>query len=176
MILYKAGQTTSSESVNRVQGGGQVVPNRVVAHPQPAVSEETTIDDPKQNVASEQVEDDNKIMINDYLYFDTECGMFLPTDTAQDILYRQKNIICSYSGCNEWCHDFFCQLLDLYSGTSKYNHSLGTVVHKLQLEETYKAGHQEEVIAWVKKNKDERRFDSAAAALAYIIKDIPAIQ
>lgn len=166
---------------------GQPTPKRVQAVIKPTEPVSTVVTgsamQPAVNTAlpqtapTEAVQEDTSIIpINEYLYFDTICGKFCCTELTQSILYSQKQIICSYSGCQDWCHDFFCQLLDLYSGSSKYNYALGTVVHKLQLEESYKAGHSEEVINWVKRNKDERRFDSAAAALAYIIKDVPAIQ
>lgn len=68
---------------------------------------------------------------------------------------------------------FFCELLDLYSGGSKYNYALGTVVHKDDLEEAYKSNHKTEVINWVNRHKDEVWFCKAAAMLTNIINDVP---
>ena len=113
------------------------------------------------------------IYINDYLSFDTTDGWFNLSDTAQEILYRKKGVICSYSGCTEWGHMFFCELLNLYSGQSIYNFALGTTDFKDEIEKLYKAGHGQEVIDWVKRKKDEVWFCKAAAMLVNIIKDLP---
>ena len=113
------------------------------------------------------------IYINDYLYFDAEYGYFNLSDKAKEILYRQKEVICSYSGCNEWGHNFFCELIDLYSGSSQYNYALGTVVHAYQIKEMYRNGHKDEVINWVNKHKNDMCFSMAAAMLANIINDVP---
>ena len=64
------------------------------------------------------------IDINYYISFDPEYGKFTLSKPAQEILYRKKQVICSYSGCVEWGHNFFCELLDLYSGNSQYNYAL----------------------------------------------------
>ena len=117
----------------------------------------------------------DSIYINDYLSFNPEYGMFEVSLKAQEILYRQKQVICSYSGCVEWGHKFFCELLDLYSGDSQYNYALGTVVHKDQIEKLYKDGKQDRVIDWVERHKDDYWFAKAAAMLAEIIKDVPEV-
>ena len=113
------------------------------------------------------------IEINSYLSFDPEYGRFKLTNEASEILYRKKQVICSYSGCDDWCHNFFCELIDLYSGSSQYNYSLGSVVHKVQIDKMYAAGHKEEVINWIKRHKDDRWFVKAATMLANIIEDVP---
>ncbi len=118
----------------------------------------------------------DNIYINDYIGFNPDSGWFELSTMAQDILYRQKQVICSYSGSTEWGHNFFCELLDLYSGGSKYNYALGMVVHKDDLEEAYKSGHKQEVVDWVNRHKDDIWFCQAAAMLANIIRDVPEIK
>ena len=119
---------------------------------------------------------DKMIYINDYISFDTENGWFILSREAQEILYRQKHLICSYSGCVEWGYNFFCELLDLYSGGSQYNFALGTVIHKYELEEAYKAGHVKEVIDWVNRKKEQEWFKKAADMLVKIIDDVPEME
>lgn len=117
----------------------------------------------------------DSIYINDYLSFDPDDGWFKLSAKAQEILYRQKQVICSYSGCVEWGHNFFCELLDLYSGDSQYNYALGTVVHKDQIEKLYKDGKKDGVINWVERHKDDYWFSKAAIMLANIINDVPEV-
>lgn len=117
--------------------------------------------------------DDGMIYINDYISFDTEDGWFKLSDMAQNILYREKEVICSYSGSVEWGHMFFCELLNLYSGGSPYNYALGTTDHAKDIERAYKNGHKKEVIDWLERNKNAMWFCKAAAMLATIIKDLP---
>lgn len=40
----------------------------------------------------------DNIYINDYIDFNPDNGRFELSKIAQDILYRQKEVICSYSG------------------------------------------------------------------------------
>jgi len=115
------------------------------------------------------------IYINDYLSFDPDHGWFELSSKAQEILYRQKQVICSYSGCVEWGHKFFCELLDLYSGDSQYNYALGTVVHKDQIEKLYKDGKEDGVIDWIERHKGDYWFSKAAAMLVEIINDVPEV-
>ena len=113
------------------------------------------------------------IYINDYLSFDITDGWFKLSDMAQEILYRKKNVICSYSGCVEWGHMFFCELLNLYSGQSTYNYALGSLDFKYEIETFYKNEHKQEVIEWIKRNMNEVWFKKAANMIAAIIKDVP---
>ena len=115
------------------------------------------------------------IYINDYISFDSERGWFSLTRKSQEILYRKKQVICSYSGCTEWGHKFFCELLDLYSGNSQYNYALGTIVHADQIRRLYEEGHSEEVTNWVNNHKNDVWFSKAAAMLANIIEDVPEV-
>ena len=114
-----------------------------------------------------------EIHINDFISFDTEDGWFKLSDRAQTILYREKQMICSYSGSVEWGHMFFCELLNLYSGASPYNYALGTTDHAETIEKMYAEGHKQEVIDWIKRKKDDEWFCKAAAMLGNVIKDLP---
>lgn len=115
---------------------------------------------------------ENEIKLSKYVCFNTDNGYFYLTSEAQNIIYRQKNIICSYSGSNEWCNHFICEMIDLYSGSSQYNYSLGTTVHETRIPELLNSCRPQ-VINWVNNIKDEewglkmfKMFDS-------IIDDLP---
>ena len=91
---------------------------------------------------------DTQININKYMYFDTIYGRFYLTSEASEIIYRKKNLICSYSGANEWIHHFTCEMFDFCSGSSIYNYALGTCKHETELAELFKT-NKEGVIEWV---------------------------
>lgn len=55
---------------------------------------------------------------------------FKLNDKGIKIINDTSELICSYSGANQWCHHFICELLDLYSGSSKFSYSLGTCNHQ----------------------------------------------
>lgn len=55
----------------------------------------------------------NIIEINKYMYFDKNCGVFCLTSEASEIIYRQKKIICSYSGADEWINFFTLEMMHL---------------------------------------------------------------
>jgi len=84
-----------------------------------------------------------EIQCNKYVYFNTEYGRFYLTSEAQNIIYRQKNLICSYSGSNEWIHHFVCEMLDFYTGDSIYNYALGTVDYEKRIPEVHKTNKEE---------------------------------
>lgn len=56
-------------------------------------------------------------------------------------------MICSYSGTDEWCNHMICELIDLYSGLSPFNHSLGTCKHENELSK-YWSENTNGVINW----------------------------
>lgn len=115
----------------------------------------------------------SSIYINDYISFNTDTGQFEVSNKCSEILYREKGLICSYSGCIEWGHKFFCELLDLYSGNSVYNYSLGSVKHCEELAELYRSSHKGEVIDWIKTQKDKAWVVKAAAQFADIVDGAP---
>lgn len=75
-----------------------------------------------------------KIDVNKYVYF--KDGKFYLTDSARDTI-RRKQVITSYSGAQEWCHHIMCELIDLYTGSSKYNYALSSVTHETRMPEIY---------------------------------------
>jgi len=115
---------------------------------------------------------ENKIKVSKYAYFDKENGYFYLTPEAQNIIYREKNIICSYSGSNEWCHHFICEMIDLYSGSSKYNYSFGSKVHETEIPKIFKT-NKEYVNNWIDKIKDEDWGLKLFKMFDDIIDDIP---
>ncbi len=78
------------------------------------------------------------ININKHMYFDTTYGKFFLTHDTGEMIYRQKGLICSYSGANEWIHHFTCEMLDFYSGKSIYNYALNSYRHKDELAKIFK--------------------------------------
>lgn len=96
----------------------------------------------------------SEININKHMYFDTESGRFYLTSEALGIIYRQKNLICSYSGANEWIHHFTCEMLDFCSGSSIYNYALGTIKHEERMPEIF-AINKESVIDFINRSLQE---------------------
>lgn len=74
--------------------------------------------------------ENNRIKLSKYVEFDKEHGTFFLTCEAAEIIYREKRVICSYSGGNEWVNDMMLGLLDLFTGASPYNYALNSVFHK----------------------------------------------
>lgn len=68
--------------------------------------------------------EENIIEINKYMYFDKNLGKFYLTSEAEEIIYKKKQIICSYSGANEWLNFFTLEMMNLYTGSSPYNYAL----------------------------------------------------
>ena len=116
---------------------------------------------------------DNIINISKYVDFDKENGLFYLTNEASEIIYREKSIICSYSGSNEWCHHFVCELIDLYCGCSKYNYSLGTTEHEKRIPELIKEGYVKEVEQFINRMKIEEWGIKAFNMFDNIIDDLP---
>jgi len=98
--------------------------------------------------------EDKIININKYMYFDTEYGRYCLTSEASQIIYRQKGLICSYSGANEWIHHFTCEMLDFCSGYSIYNYALGTYTHEKRIPEVFKE-NKEAIITFVNRTLED---------------------
>lgn len=96
---------------------------------------------------------EDTIKLSKYLCFDTVFGRFCLTSDAQEIIYHKKNIICSYSGSDEWANHFVCELIDLYSGCSQYNYALETTIHEKRIPEVWKID-KEIIIKWLNNMKD----------------------
>lgn len=115
---------------------------------------------------------ENIIEINKYLYFDKDTGRFSLTDEASEIIYRKKQIICSYSGADEWCNHFVCELLDLYSGLSVYNYALGTCKHEEEIPEVFNA-NKDGLFDWIERNMKREWGKKAFDMMVTIIDDLP---
>ncbi len=96
----------------------------------------------------------NEIKINKHLYFDTDSGRFFLTQEASHVIYREKGLICSYSGANEWAHHFVCEMLDFCSGASIYNYAIGTVSHEKEIPKIFKE-NKEAVLTFVNRTIEE---------------------
>ena len=91
------------------------------------------------------------VKLSKYCQFNIDNGKFYLSNEAQEIIYRQKNVICSYSGSNDWCNHFMCESIDLFSGSNQYNYALGSTVHEKRIEELYKdKANKQSIIDWVK--------------------------
>ena len=113
-----------------------------------------------------------KIQISKYVYYNMEYNCFYLTPEAQEIIYRKKHIICSYSGSNEWCNHFVCQMVDLYSGASIYNYALGTTNHEKEIPELIKEGHVESVINFIKRIPNEEWGIAMGRAIDFVIDNL----
>jgi hypothetical protein len=113
-----------------------------------------------------------KIQISKHVYYNTENHWFCLTPEAQEIIYREKHIICSYSGSNEWCNHFVCQMVDLYSGASIYNYALGTTDHEKEIPELVKEGYAENVINFIKRIPIEEWGKAMGNAVDYVIDNL----
>ena len=118
--------------------------------------------------------EENKIPINKYMFFDTDTGRFHLTSEAQEIIYRRKGIICSYSGSDEWLHHFTCEMIDFYTGASKYNYALGAIVHEKELPEFHKR-NKDGLIEWVKHSLNKEWGKHMYEMIKDIIDDVPRI-
>lgn len=103
-------------------------------------------------------------LFGDFAYF--EDGSFKLNEEGIKILHDESKLITSYSGVNYWCNHFICELLDLYSGTSEYNYSLGTIQHQKEIAQGWN-NNKDSIIQWFYTNSDktwfilaEKSFDS----------------
>jgi len=118
------------------------------------------------------MEEKTEIQVSEHVYFDTSNGLFRLTSEAQEIIYREKRIICSYSGSNEWINNFMLELLDLYTGGSPYNYSINSVCHKDVLPKIFGVNKQA-VIDFIEKSKTEEWGIAMYSAIDMIINNLP---
>lgn len=116
--------------------------------------------------------EENTINLNDYLYFDKSAKKFIATDKTAHILYSEKNIICSYSGVDEWTDFIMCELINLYSGHSIYNHSLSDI----DFANSFERCSTEAIVKWIERAKKEEWFIKAIDMFSKIIEDIPSYE
>ena len=103
----------------------------------------------------EVVENENGrkvIPLNEFIEFDVVACSYIPTNLTSEIMYRKKNLICSYSGTNEWAHHFMCELLDVCTGSSIYNYCIGCCKHEEEFNKL-RCDHSQTVLNWVSKSR-----------------------
>ena len=118
------------------------------------------------------MEERNIIEINKYMYFDKDYGVFRLTSEASEIIYRQKEIICSYSGADEWINFFTLEMINLYTGSSPYNYALGTCDHHEAFPRVFKE-NPESLYEWVEKSLKKEWGKHMYKMIENIIDDIP---
>ena len=114
----------------------------------------------------------DNIAIGKYAYFDAETGYFRIIAEVSELIYRDKELICSYSGNQEWANHFICELIDLFSGSSKFNYCLETTVHEKRLQELWRANCKEQIIGWINKSLNEQWFQKVINVFDYTIESI----
>ena len=119
--------------------------------------------------------EENIIGINKYMYFDKSCGRFCLTSEASEIIYRQKEIICSYSGADEWVNSFTLEMINLYTGSSPYNYALGTCDHHEAFPRIFKE-NPEGLCGWVEKSLTKEWGIHMYKMIENIIDDVPACE
>lgn len=97
-------------------------------------------------------------LFGDFAYF--EDGSFKLNEEGIKILHDESKLITSYSGVHYWCNHFICELLDLYSGTSEYNYSLGTIQHQKEIAQGWN-NNKDSIIQWFYTNSDKLWFQLA---------------
>ena len=114
----------------------------------------------------------NTIKINKYICFDKDNGVFKLTDEAAEIIYRKKEIICSYSGADEWVNFFTLEMMNLYTGSSPYNYALGTCNHHEAFPRMFKE-NPAGVCDWVEKSLSKEWGQHMYKMIKNIIDDLP---
>ena len=115
---------------------------------------------------------ENIVEINKYMYFDKNLGKFCLTSEAEEIIYKEKQIICSYSGANEWLNFFTLEMMNLYTGSSPYNYALNACDHHEAFPRIF-AENKEYLNKWVEKSLTEEWGMKMYQMIENIIDDLP---
>jgi len=116
-----------------------------------------------------------EINIGKYVVYNPEYGKFHLTSEASNTIYRKKELICSYSGADEWCNHLFCQFIDLFSGSSPYNYALGTCNHENEIPQILKENKDEEdpIVRWINKQLIKKWWNNMVDAFEYMFDRLP---
>lgn len=112
------------------------------------------------------------IKVNKYVYFDKFTGKFFLSAEAAEIVYRRKNIICSYSGCDDWINFFTLEMMNIYTGSSPYNFALGTCDHHEMVPEFFKLSPYK-LCEWVEESTKKEWGIRMYKMIEHIIDDLP---
>lgn len=113
-----------------------------------------------------------QIQVSKYIYYDCNYGRFYLTTAAQEILYNNKQLICSYSGCNDWIDHFVHEMMNLYTGNSPYNYALGTCNYHIKFPRLWK-DHPNEINAYVQKSLETTWGKAMYDCIDHIIDEVP---
>lgn len=114
--------------------------------------------DNDMNVTNDEPKNTAVCLFGQFAYF--EDGMFRLNKEGVKILHDESKLITSYSGADYWCNHFICELLDIYSGTSEYNYSLGTIQHQKEIAQGWN-NNKDSIIQWFYTNSDKSWFKLA---------------
>ena len=98
-------------------------------------------------------------------------GKFYLNKEISELLHRKTELICSYSGADEQCNHMICELIDLYSGSSPFNYSLGTCNHENELSK-YWSENANGVINWFEKISKHKWYQLVVSTFDNIIESI----
>lgn len=98
-------------------------------------------------------------------------GKFYLNEKISELLYRKTELICSYSGSNEWCNHMICELIDLYSGSSPFNYALNSCKHEEMIPK-YWTSHSIEVVKWFEHSSKQEWYRIAVSTFNNIIESI----
>lgn len=115
-------------------------------------------------------EDKNKVRISEHLLFDISKGKFVLNPSTAEEIYREKHLIESYSGCDEWCNHTMCELLDVCSGVSIYNHTIGCFEHEKRLPEW---ASPDKMLYWLNSKRPRDSFKKAVTMFEFIVNNLP---
>lgn len=114
----------------------------------------------------------NIIEINKYMYFDKTTGKFRLTSEGSDTIYHKKNLICSYSGADDWIHSFTLEMMNFYTGSSPYNYTLNSCNHHEAFPRIFKE-NPEDTCEWVEESLTKDWGIHMYKMIEVIIDDVP---
>jgi len=118
----------------------------------------------------------DKIKIGKYVHYSIGDGLFCLEGSALEEIYRNKEIICSYSGANEWCNHFFCQMIDLFSGSSPYNYALGTCDHEKEIPMILANNKDKDahpIVDWITKQENKDWWKKMVDSFEFLFDNLP---
>ena len=106
------------------------------------------------------------------MHFNKVYGVFQLTSEGSEVVYRQKNIICSYSGADEWINFFTLEMINFYTGSSPYNYALGTCDHHTAFPRIFEKD-KDSLCEWVEESLTKEWGIHMYKMIENIIDDVP---